>query len=493
VRIVFYLSVTLLFQAPIVCLSQIQKLDSSRANELSVAALSVPSSTLVGIEKKYQRLTAIVDRRARKALLSMERNESRIESELVTSDSNKAKSLFTDVRAKYQALQERMNSSIDPSVLFPLKEYIPNVDSLQSALRYLSQSGMPIPANKLAKMQAASQALQQFQGKLQQASEIGNFIKQRQQQLKDELGKYDLGNRLLVLNKEAFYFQQQLVEYKSMVTDKRKLEQEVLTKVQDIPAFQKFMQKNSYLGQLFGLPDNYGSPQGLVGLQTRAQVQELISKVVGRPSTNGSGGDPSEYLRQKVQQAQGQLSSLKDKIRQLGNPGGTGDITMPDFKPNNQRTKTFLGRIIYGFNIQTETSTSLLPATADLGGTLGYKLRDNINFGVGLGYRLGLGQPVNHIALSSEGLNLRSYFEWKAKGNWWLTGGMEYNYMESFTRFQTILHDPEIWQASALAGITKKFKISKNKQSHVQLLFDALYKQHIPASQPLIFRMGYEF
>jgi len=64
--------------------------------------------------------------------------------------------------------------------------------------------------------------------------------------------------------------------------------------------------------------------------------------------------------------------------------------------------------------------------------------------------------------------------------------------MLGFRNLQSIAN-LDIWQKSALIGLSKQLRVSKNKKSNIQLLFDALYKQHIPPSSPVIFRMGYKF
>jgi len=176
----------------------------------------------------------------------------------------------------------------------------------------------------------------------------------------------------------------------------------------------------------------------------------------------------------------------------LGNIGGSGDLTMPDFKPNGEKTKTFLRRLSFGLSIQTQPSTALLPATANLALTAGYKIRTNIIVGLGAGYRLGVGNGVDHIAFSSQGVNLRSFFEVKAKGSWWITGGAEYNYMQAFTSWQSLVR-PDIWQKSALMGVEKKYRLGRARTGNLQLLFDAFYNQNVPRSQPLVFRTGMEF
>ena len=197
-----------------------------------------------------------------------------------------------------------------------------------------------------------------------------------------------------------------------------------------------------------------------------------------------------------MQGVQGQLSQIQNSVTNLAGINGSGgggnsDLVMPDFKPNPEKTKTFFKRLEYGFNIQTTQATTLAPSMSDLGLSVGYKFSDRATAGIGVSYKLGLGRPVNHIRFTNEGVGFRSYVDIKAKGSFWLTGGMEYNYLQSFSKLSDLNKNINAWQRSALLGLTKKYKISKTKEGNIQLLYDFLYRQHLPVSQPLIFRMGY--
>jgi hypothetical protein len=211
--------------------------------------------------------------------------------------------------------------------------------------------------------------------------------------------------------------------------------------------FKQFMQEHSELASLFRLPDSYGSSQALAGLQTRTQVQQLV-----QTQLSAAGPNASQLLQQNLQAAQAQLSQLKDKINQFG--GGSSDIDMPDFKPNNQRTRSFLKRIEYGTNVQSAKSNSFFPTTTDIGLSLGYKLNDKSIIGVGASYKIGWGKDFRHIEVTSEGIGLRSFADVKLKGSFYVSGGFEYNYQKPFSSLSSI-YDLDLWQQSGLLGISK--------------------------------------
>jgi hypothetical protein len=51
-----------------------------------------------------------------------------------------------------------------------------------------------------------------------------------------------------------------------------------------------------------------------------------------------------------------------------------------------------------------------------------------------------------------------------------------------------------VWQQSGLIGISKKMNVKTKffKGTKLQLLFDMLANQHVPVSQPVLFRVGYD-
>ena len=105
---------------------------------------------------------------------------------------------------------------------------------------------------------------------------------------------------------------------------------------------------------------------------------------------------------------------------------------------------------------------------------------------------MGWGTGIKNIKLSSEGIGLRSYVDVKAKGSIWLSGGFEYNYLSSFRNLQDLQNNIDVWQRSALLGLSKKYKVGK-KEGNMQLLYDFLHREENPPSQAIKFRIGYIF
>ena len=165
---------------------------------------------------------------------------------------------------------------------------------------------------------------------------------------------------------------------------------------------------------------------------------------------------------------------------------------MPDFKPNNQKAKSFLERIEWGSNLQTTKGNLYFSKTCDIGLSAGYKLNDKSIIGIGASYKVGLGQSWQNIAITHQGAGLRTFVDFKLKGNFWISGGAELNYRNEFRRIE-VLKDLNAWQQSALLGISKKYKVGKKFKGNAQLLYDFLWKQQQPRTQAVVFRVGYNF
>lgn len=110
--------------------------------------------------------------------------------------------------------------------------------------------------------------------------------------------------------------------------------------------------------------------------------------------------------------------------------------------------------------------------------------------GLGASYKMGWGKDIQHIAVSSQGVGLRSFAETKIKGSFFVSGGFEYNYQQPIYSFSQI-RSLSSWTRSGLIGVTKKYKINSKWKGKLQLLWDFLSYQQVPRTQAVIFRIGY--
>ena len=291
-----------------------------------------------------------------------------------------------------------------------------------------------------------------------------------------------MARELKRLQKTSYYYAAYVNEYKDMLSNKKKLEKKAMSLLYKLPAFKKFISENSLLASLFKLPlPTNDIVPNLAGVQTRASVQQTMQSRI-----SAGGPNAVQAVRQQVQAAQAELNQLKEKISMYG----SADAEIPGFKPNDQKTKTFLNRLEYGFNIQFGSSNNFLPATSDIALMLGYKLNTNGSIGVGASYKIGLGTGWSNIKFSNQGIGLRSFIDWKLKGRFSITGGYEQNYNSSFRNIEQ-LKNYSAWQMSGLLGISKKMQIRGRKNVKFQVMYDFFCYRHVPITQPFVFRTGF--
>ncbi|SHK78654.1 hypothetical protein SAMN05444266_101139 [Chitinophaga jiangningensis] len=448
----------------------------SAQDSLLQKSKEIPQKYYSAVQHKADALNKQLTARTEKALSHLSKYEEKMKKKMMKVDSSQAKMLFEDSQKKFSSLKDKLKAKTDKIPGKNLLSNTPGVDSLFNTLSFLKQGNDKIP-----QLNNSLKSVTALQDKLAILNEAKAFIQQRKQLLNAQLGKIpELAGNLKGINKEAYYYAQQVKELKETFSDKKKIEKKALEIAQKIPAYNEFMAKHSYLGNLLGnnLGGGGGTPN-LEGLQTRAQVEQLIQQRLG------SGPNASQAVSQSMAEARAKMNELKSKFPDLDNAG-----EMPNFKPNEMKSKRFLQRLEYGGNIQFARNTSFYPTTSDIAGQIAYKFHKNGVAGVGMAYKLGLGQGFNKIAISSEGLGLRSFVDWKLKNTFFLNGGYEQNYQPVHIN---AVPNAEMWTSSALLGIKKKYKVSAKMKGDVSLLFDFLYSSHVPRTDPIKLRMGYNF
>ena len=444
-----------------------------------------PARWSTAVERKVSKLEDKIIAKSQKTLQRLQKREEKIyQKQLNTKDSLEARLKLAEIKSKYQNLEEKLKN---PTAIVPSNatRYIPYLDTLKTAFKFLDQNAAS------TNIKDALSKIESLDNKFQQAEEIKQFIKERRDQLQQQLEQLGLFKDLKKFNKEVYYYSEQIKQYKEIISDPDKIERKAIELLSKTKVFQDFMRKNSLLASLFRLPGDPNDPAlmaSLGGLQTRTQVNNFIQQQVA------SGGPNAQaQFRQNIQQGQSQMQELKNKLMQFGK-GSSDDIMPQGFKPDNQKAKSFLKRLEYGTNIQAQRSTNFFPATTDLGLSVGYKLNDKSVIGVGAAYKVGLGRGWNDMELSSQGAGLRSYVDWKLKGSIWISGGYEMNYRSEFKNIDQ-LKDLTAWSQSGLVGLSKVFDVKSKffKKTKLQLLWDFLSYQQVPQTQAILFRIEYGF
>lgn len=485
----------------ILTISHAQSVDS-----VTDKVLSFPSRLLSRLQKKTTELNSQITQQTASYLQKMARREAKMQQKLYGVDSNAARYLFAGSAQHYAALQQQLKTDTGRQGQALSGAYPAYLDSMQGSMSFLKQNPQLLNnagPSQLSQLQGAGSQLQTLQAKMGIADEAKVYMQQRKQMIADYVAQHTslqgvLSSSLAGMNKDVYYYSQTLRQYQEMWSSPDKLEQQALVLLNRLPAFQTFMKSNSMLGGLFNVPTGYGTPQGVVGLQTKDQIAAIVNQqtgtgnVGGAAGTAGTGTPGAAALQGNLESAQSQLDNYKSKLSALG--GGNGNMDMPNFTPNDQKTKTFWKRIVYGVNFQTSRNNYYFPMVTDFGASLGYKLGHNNIIGVGASYKLGWGNGIQQIAFTSEGVGLRSFLQIKIKGTFSATGGFEYNYTTPFTTYQQ-LRFIRNWAKSGLVGVTKSVSMNNRvfKSTSLSLLWDFLSYQQIPQTQPFVFRIGYTF
>ncbi|PWV56445.1 hypothetical protein [Chitinophaga sp. S165] len=443
-------------------------------------APQLPARYLSQVKQKSMRTEQQVNKRTDKALSRLLKQEKKMKARLWKVDSVAAGNIFSKSIDSLGSLKAGLKNKVTSKL--PLGGGGGYLDTLGSSLKFLEGRGELLGASK-GKLADVTNNIEALQGKLQQADQIKAYIREHKKQLKEQLSQYaGFTKDLQKINKEAYYYGQQISEYKTLLKDKKKAEAKAMELLKKMPVYNDFIRRNSQLASLFNLGSSgAATAQSLEGLQTRSQVEQLIQQRLGN--------DPGarQVVSQQMDQARSQLNELKSKFPDLDNAG-----EMPDFKPNPMKTKSFLQRLEFGGNIQFQKSNRYFPTTSDIAGQIGYRFHKNGTAGIGMSYKLGLGTGWDHIAISHQGVGLRSFVDWKLKGTFFVNGGFEQNHVSTISRVDE-LKSWSGWQGSALLGVSKKYKVSAKLKGNIMLLYDFMARGNMPSTSPVKLRLGYCF
>ncbi|HEY1200322.1 MAG TPA: hypothetical protein VGE79_05045, partial [Niastella sp.] len=337
-RTAYLLMAALLLQWQHLYAQALPALEQKRTDSTGKALSQLPEKYFSQVSSKSQRFEKKVNKRSQQALERLACREKKMQARLAKIDSVAAQHIFSrsiDSMGNLQARLKQKAGKYDPSKLGT--SYTGYLDTLQNSLSFLKDAKSLSGQSKGVqdKVSGSLQNVQQLQAQLQQAEQIKAYIRERKQQLKEQLAQHTgFTKDLEKFNKEAYYYGQQLKEYKALLKDKKKAEAKALEILKKMPAYNDFLQKHSQLAGLFNF-SAVGSAANLEGLQTRAQVEQLIQQRLG-----GGGPNAQAAVSQQMSQARERFNELKDKFPDVDNAAD-----MPGFKPNEMKTKSFLQRL----------------------------------------------------------------------------------------------------------------------------------------------------
>lgn len=440
------------------------------------------------VDQKVARFNCQAENYTRHALDNLIGVEKKMQQRMAGSDPVRSRQLFGYSIDSLQKLKAAISAGSSRVTRFVGGGYFAYADTLKQSLAFLQHvPGTTGQATTLGgQLSSSLRQVDELEGKFSTIASIQTFIQQRQQVLNDALGKLpQYEGSLEQVNKMAYYYSAQIAQYKSTLKDPAAVERKMLDLVEQSPAFQKLMENNGRLAGLFaprsvltGIPLT-GGGSAVSGLPSRAMLQQYIKKNMPLLADTS---DPLSQLQSK-------FTSAGSKLHESGSMPGLSSGAA--FAPNSQRTKPLGRRIEWGLDLQFGRAVSYLPTTANIGVKAGYRLNDRLSVGIGVDYLVGMGMGWKDIHFTNQGVGLRSYGKWQIKKGWNIQGGAEFNYMTSFQSIAQLRALPN-WQTSALVGISKQYKVSRKISGNFQLLYDFLYRQHLPNTQPVIFRLGYD-
>jgi hypothetical protein len=450
---------------------------------------ALPSKAQSKIDKAIADIDGAFEKEMAKQIGKLQKQEKKIYKKLHKKDTALANNYLLQSRQAIAQLNERLSNTHKVSV------YIASLDTLQTAFTFLGDSSLSsLTGKQLHATKASLLKINHLQNQVQQSEELKKFLQRRRDNLKEQLLKFGLIKELKRINKQVYYYAQQIKEYKEMLNDPKRMGAKTIEMLCKNKLFKEFLQSNSLLAGLFPSANGGSTPNAAFflaanpNLQTRTMLNDIVQQQIATGGPNALAS-----FQQNLQDAQAQITQLTDKIQRAG-LGSSGDELPNGFKPNKQKTKTFLQRLEYSTNVQTQKANSYFPVTSDIALSVGYKLNDKSIVGIGMSFKVGFGRGWDDIQLSSQGIGLRSFIDWKIKTGFYLSGGYEQNYRNAIAGFNQ-LRNLSTWQQSGLVGISKVVPLKTKffKKTNIKLLWDFLSYKQTPRVQPWVFRIGYSF
>ena len=435
------------------------------------------------ISEKSEAVLKGIDKHTDRYLTKLAKEEAVINSRLAKINPAAARNLFSINAAPYASLKQDLSAKA-ARLQRTTGQYFAWNDSAATTLQFLSSklgssNKWAVAPDQFGDAIAKVKALG---SSLQQAENVQDIIRQRQAFLQEQLKKYNISGVLKKYNTTAYYYAQQMGEYKNALSDETKAEQLTLKLLNQYAPFRSFFESNGALAGLFNLPAT-GDAGNLTGLQTVSQMQGVLQSRI-----TSMGPEGIKIVQAGLSSAQNALASLRNRLN-----SGADYTDIPSFIPNKQKTKPLSKRLLYGLDLQNSPGNNFLPNYIDIGLSLGLKFTDRLTTGVGMSYKLGYGKDLKHIRFSNIGLGFRSYIDWKIKKGFFLSGGAEINYLSAFDSIKE-LQDYNAWKKAALLGFSKTFTLKTKvfKNTKFSLLYNFLHAQ-VPRTQTIVFRTGYNF
>jgi flagellar biosynthesis chaperone FliJ len=114
-----------------------------------ILSSSLSSSALDHLNSQYTSLDKNISQQTASMLASMQSKEARLRACVAKKDSTRAGLLFDSAQATYRQWQKRLQSPMTAANAATLNEYIPRLDSMSNALKFLQGKSVAMPAGDL--------------------------------------------------------------------------------------------------------------------------------------------------------------------------------------------------------------------------------------------------------------------------------------------------------------------------------------------------------
>lgn len=330
---------------------------------------------------------------------------------------------------------------------------------------------------------------------------IKDYISEQQDYLSEVLAGIPGANLLLKpLRITSGYFNAQVKENLSLFHDRSRIQELMLKRLRIPNANDLALDGSEVFSKNVSIPS-----QALKGSNGELMtIDELMSSATSKaiekdkvPQTlNEQASNETLYKKNDLNpdqlrhETKDTLTSWKNETKELKQKSDENKV-----KLNPLKTKRIIDRFKLNFNFQLDPSTRFFPSSGTITFGIGYQYHPSGNIGASLLYNQPLPKGVfnsetRNLLPYSTGYGLRSFADFKLKGNVFLMYG--YDWM---MKSKSINNSPNIGELemtrSALAGLKIKTKLkSKRITPSMEILYDFL---HQSTGQPaLVTRMGFD-
>lgn len=272
------------------------------------------------------------------------------------------------------------------------------------------------------------------------------------------------------MEKEEYYYGAQVREYRKVLRDPSVLDDNLMSTLRADPRWSEY---------LAALP---AKPQDQSKMQPKQLVQQMMQSQAAFIDP-----DAMKLISEAKKKGSDLLGELSQSATSIGNLDNATQV--PRFRPNPYKTKSFWQRIDAGFGLQFDRRKFNLPASGTAGVQVSFNFSQHWSAGLLANYRFGMGE-IKNIRFSHAGAGYGAFANYKVWKGLGVQAGFERNWREAVKSGEN--SHPATWTSSALAGLTWEYSIGKKAKGTVGVFFDALYKQHTPQTNAVLWRMGWK-